>query len=517
MPDPTTFPEEHVSAPATYRRLSLFAVASLVLAVAFTAGGLVAWAWCLRQRAPLLLPIWIQAAPVLAGLLALIALFLIRRAEGTLAGRGVAVWGFWLSVVSGLVYWAYLSATYTAIKLEAEHFVLGWFDKIKAGELAQAFLEAQTPSRRAKIDPSDENKFNDTFKGRPRSRWPEESISKMPLDMFRGNGIVRLVDQCPNVQIKPLDLKEWEYSAGRYQLNRLYQVSNDEGVYLVSVTVAGSEATNEEFQGRQWQILLGPGSDTKTLHAEMTPLGKKLEELRGQSRQFVEQWSGKLPNDLAGAYAETVDPGARAQLELKISLPPLGAILAAPPADGVLSWPMAACRLALDQRRLHIRELLRRSHLVQTDELHAPSDQSRAVALAGVESAFGGPKGGAALMSVKFKEGKSIRHWEYVNNRLRISHDVQLLFAKPGPKGRPMLYPVEATLTAESDPGPGPLESRRAGILWRVARLDLTYAGEMDSAIVLRGKKPPPGLMQQFEGRAEGQTPAEPPGRPKER
>jgi len=86
------FPEEHVVPPVFYRRVSGFAIAGLIVSAVFGLWVAISALVGFRSRSPVLLPIYVQMLPIAGAVLALIAMLLIRRSEGTLAGAKLATW-----------------------------------------------------------------------------------------------------------------------------------------------------------------------------------------------------------------------------------------------------------------------------------------------------------------------------------------------------------------------------------------------------------------------------------------
>jgi hypothetical protein len=524
MADPTTFPEETTSAPVVYRRLSGFAVASLVLAALFAVGLVMAAVLAMGNRTPLLLPVWLQTVPVIGAVLALIALFLIRQSEGTLAGGKAAIWGWWLSVVSGLGYWAYLGATYFAVNQQAERFVVAWFDKVKAGEMGSAFLDSQNPADRASINPKDEKQINDKFLRVAQAASSREGTLQMPMDLFRRNGIVRLAELAGNAtEIKALGVQEWEYKQG-YHVKRLYQVTNEEGTTLVAIKTVGVESKTNEFQGRQWSISLTTESAIRASHP--TPLGLKLEELRSQTRKFVEAWGNKLgKGNIGGALVDTLEPAQRAPFLAADIYRLAGTTFAAGtlPTEGLLGDRLAGClpalsiELAVTMRRSELHELLKRANIIHTDKLQADTPETRAAALAGLDSLMGNLKSGLRFAYMQIKPDRSLKQWQYEHDRFRVVHEAVFGFMPPvGPQSVPMLYRVDGKVTVESDPGAFELNRRYE---WRIVSVDLDRATETNPMAEAAAsgarppRPPPPPGVPGMSGQSPG--PGGPPGRTK--
>src|SRR5207253_10941620 len=79
----SVFPTEPLAPPPVYRRVSGFAIASLILGGLFALVLLIMAAWGLRDQSPVLLPAYLQAMPVAGTGLALTGRILPNRPDGT--------------------------------------------------------------------------------------------------------------------------------------------------------------------------------------------------------------------------------------------------------------------------------------------------------------------------------------------------------------------------------------------------------------------------------------------------
>jgi hypothetical protein len=485
MAEPSTFPEEHVTAPLVYQRISGFAIAGLIVAVAYALSVAVAGYMGVRSQTPILLPMGLQPLPLLAVVLSLVAMFLIRRSEGTLAGLQLAKIGFWLSVVFGLGYWAYYAATYIAVCQQADTFTQRWFDKLKQGKVIPAFVDTQEPARRQKVNAEDEAevllRFNTVG---PR----EMAAGRGPMDRFRDSELVRRVVQAgAETQIQPLGVKEWDYAkSGGYKVQRAYHITTPEGRFDAHITVVGSESRNREFEGRQWFVVSGGPETTGIYHGELSDLGKALLELRSQTRDFIGQWSTKLTLgqlkdaylDVQGATAEgLVEAEAKARQKVVARLAVSLFFTEPGPLANLAFYDILELpsEIQLLTARECYSQLFRQSGILQTDKLVADDPIARGVALKGARRLFAMTGQGAQLGRL-IVEPQSRRPWKVENDRLRLPHDCKAGFEIPG---RPPTFGADVTITVESDPGPvAPARKRQ----WRVVGVEFTHAEDRSKA-----------------------------------
>jgi hypothetical protein len=377
MAKPTTFPEEHVSEPLVYRRISGFAIAGFALALGYALILVVLGARGMYDGSPLLLSAWAQAVPFASAALSGLALLLIARSGGLLAGGRLASIGLWLSIVFGLGYIAYYVATYFAIRQQADVFVERWFTKLEQGKINAAFLDTTDPAIRLRVNPDDEATMEARF-NQPSGRTGQD-IAKGPLDLFRTMDLVRIFTQSGNdVQVTPLGVREWDFKSGGYMLRRGYELTTPEGSFEVQVAVFGKESKNHEYEGREWTIGVRETSLKKT---ELTMLGKQAKHLRPSAAAFIDQWAKKLQaGDLAGAYLDTQPPEKREQLGRTAGNAAIVAAFtaAAAPAFGGPVGGALCTGLALDSELARCKYLpgyldaFHRRKLVNTERLRTP-------------------------------------------------------------------------------------------------------------------------------------------------
>ena len=141
---------------SVYRPISGFAVAGLALSGLYTAlvviSAIMRFFW----------PNYISLLAILGISLSVVALWQIRRAEGTRAGLKVAQWGLWLGLLSGGGYVLYHAVTILAVKMQANRFLMeagedsGFFPRLLEGDINRAYLLTMPSSQRGNVNPDDE-------------------------------------------------------------------------------------------------------------------------------------------------------------------------------------------------------------------------------------------------------------------------------------------------------------------------------------------------------------------------
>jgi hypothetical protein len=494
MAEPTTFPEEHTSAPLIYRRISGFAIAGLAFALFFALYVLVIGGLGLYERTPMLLPPVIEMLAVIGAVLSLIAFWVIRRSEGTLAGMRLAQWGWWVSVVFGLGYAAYYATTYFAVRQQAERFTLRWLNRIGQGKLNDAFVDTLDPATRLNINPEEEEAL------RRRFNQPGSLSARGLLDSFRTSELVHILHQAGGqAQIEPLGVAAWDYKSGSYKVARAYRIQTEEGLLEALITAYGSESRKREFEGRQWHIVWGESARVQRYEPSM--IGQNIAYLRRMAGLFLTDWLRVLSEaNLDAAYLETRPTEQRERLRLEFAGRGLLANLSAAVASQVMP-PSAPLLLAsaLDvelARELYLPEyysLFRRTSILVTDKVQADDPKTRNVVRKSMRALLGAPEEGLRAADPR-AEGSSTSNWKVEAGRLQLPQDAKIAFRMAETPG----FSAEVTVTVECDPGPldHPLEPMR-NLNWRVLSINLRRAEDNSSRVGVSGRPGLPGLQAQ--------------------
>jgi hypothetical protein len=466
-----------------YQPLSLLALAALLLAAVYalviTGLAVVAFA----SGTMMFLGLWSLVFPALAALLAYVARQQIRRSEGILSGMVLTTWALWLSVLFGLGYTAYYVATFLAISWQAERFTRKWFDKLRDGKVAEAFMDTREPAQRKIENPHDAeymfNKYGPGASAGPR---------KGPLSAFQDRDIVWLLEKTrpEEVQIGFVGVKSWEYDKGGYQVVQTYRITRPEGTYDFVVGVKSSEG--KEIEGRQWQVL---AEKLGLADRDLNPLGETLESWRQQSRQFASEWVANKRNqgDCAGAFLDTLPGPERSARRREYAH---GLLLAAFGAGSSAAWPAlalvvepeAACALYLPGFREYAS-----GGQVQTQGFDARK-REQADIIADIKNNFSRRSvvvmrllDGRAHLRISDPDGATV---------VQLLHPLDLAVHPNGFElGQSPKYRCDAFLIVASDPGAVTNERQPR---WRVAGVQL-----------VRGGVPPAGPPQA--GRGGGAPP----------
>lgn len=278
-----------------YQPVSGWAIAGLTAGILFALLVLVSATVALFQGAPVFFPLWIVGAPVLGMILSLIGQRHVENSEGTRAGAPLARWGFRISLVSGLTYFAYFFVTGFAVQNQANAFMMekgddaGFFALLREGgesptQLNAAFLLTIPATARS---------------GRPendvamRMHYDQPSKDGQPgrLMAFREGFFGRILYKqlARDAEITALGVRDWRYEKRGYKVHREYRIKTKEAeLHLLMST--GSTEGETAGQGRKWFVNLNdPQVGEGLLSKKLTPLGEGVKQLRERARDWLDR------------------------------------------------------------------------------------------------------------------------------------------------------------------------------------------------------------------------------------
>ena len=284
-----------VAEPLVYRPVSGLALAGFGLGSLFAILVLLSTLAALVQGAPIFLPFWFYfGMPVLAGFICFLALGRIRNAEDTLAGAALARWGLWLSVLLGVTYIVYTWVTGLALAKQADDFLMinsgedsGFFPRLMNSgkirtDLYQAFLFSLPATSRGGSKAENEERILLQYD------QPGKDGEPGTLSAFSKHPLVLLLSRNPDtITIEPLGLVEWKYDLNSYYVMRNYKITTPELEIEAAIPAQSTEGIGEGEQ-RKWFVPMN--RMPRFTSVKTTALGKKLLELRLNSKAFLEKW-----------------------------------------------------------------------------------------------------------------------------------------------------------------------------------------------------------------------------------
>ena len=262
-----------------YAPISWMAATALFVAGAFAAVLLALVLIAFTANKPLI-EIWLFVFPVLGLVLAFAARRHILNSEGTRTGLRFANWAWWICIVAGLCYAAYIGATEYTIHTDTEKQFVAWADnlkKIEAGKpndpaLASAFYQTLPPPQRA-FSATNTTAMQDRF-GPDFTTFRQNKLLMMIL---RNQGQSELV---------PQGLKQWEQSPGKIVCSLAATLKTPEGEFPMIIPM---EATVEKGK-REWQIKGFDGYVQDSPGTKRTPYGWLVEWLDYTGKMTVDQF-----------------------------------------------------------------------------------------------------------------------------------------------------------------------------------------------------------------------------------
>jgi hypothetical protein len=318
VPSPSVRPE------AEYQPLSGFALAAMIVAGLF---GVILLGLVLVgvfNRRPLD-DGWHLWLAVLGLILASLARIQIRRSEGIRSGMQLANLAWWICLLGGGGYFAYLQANEYSLRIQSGKFMDAWYETLKKGDRAGSFLLTLEAERRRDpslnpADPDLENRLETDFA----HLYPG----------YRGHALLSLFSRNRDaITVTRQGLKSWEYRTAATAVDWSYRILTPEGVSQVSTEVLGSRPKGEK--GIFWRLDLSKGV---TLRIEtMTTFGRMInfEMLNETDRTFL-SWLGTsgLGYKMFG-FERTLPPSEREEFTQQW----LTALAMTPLRNGITTYP----------------------------------------------------------------------------------------------------------------------------------------------------------------------------------
>lgn len=244
-PTPAPSPALPSTADATpYVPIAWSAVAAVAVAGLFAALLLALGVSAFVNKKPLLVE-ELLVLPVVAVVLSFAARRMIRNSEGTRTGENLADAAWWLALVLGLAYAAYLFAISFAVRREAATEVERWIGLVQKGDTEDAFYQTLQPGARQGVARTDKVLI--------RSRFRDELLA------FNGTDLVRLAQRNKGeFTFTPGTVGDWSYKPGTIDCTFNGTVTCPEGRFPVVVPLKGVEgvtsAEGVKSGGRQWMV-----------------------------------------------------------------------------------------------------------------------------------------------------------------------------------------------------------------------------------------------------------------------
>ncbi len=270
LPNPVpALPSTADSAP--YVSISWMAVAASTIAGLFLLILIALGMSAFLSKKPLLLD-ELLILPVVGLVLSFAARRMIRNSEGTRSGEDLANVAWWICLVGGLGYAAYLLGVSFSVRRDAANEADRWVGYVLKGETNRAFIRTREPGRRGNLNPDDTATLLAQFRN--------DFLS------FNQSDLVRLAAR--NVdgksEFSSTGVRDWMYQPGVIKCVYTGVVNCAEGKFPVEVELRGVEA---DAAGRQWSITLpAQGGFLALEKSSRTPYGWLIAELESSGTGF---------------------------------------------------------------------------------------------------------------------------------------------------------------------------------------------------------------------------------------
>ncbi len=307
MADPTSAPTLPSTADTTpYVPVSWMAVGAVTIAGIYVILLLALGGSAFMAKKPLLQP-ELLAFPLIAWILSFAARRVIRNSEGTRTGEGLANAAWWIAVVLGPGYFAYILAIDYSIRRDAKNELVKWVEYIRTDDeinnnMNRAFLRTRDPSQRGTISPEDTKQL----KGRFRDEYTA----------FEQSDLVRLLrrNKGDESSFTPTGVKEWVNRPGGVECIYSGIIKCPEGTFAINVPLRGIEPTSTaEGIGRQWGVVILPTGYIARDKSSLTQYGWLIEALEQSGTAFGKQFIFRVglgPWAVPYAYQAMMKPNA---------------------------------------------------------------------------------------------------------------------------------------------------------------------------------------------------------------
>lgn len=275
MAELTPIPSAQRPAEPGYQPLSGYAVAAVVVAglfavvlVALVVVGLTS------NRTPLTYQV--LALAVAGVVLAVVGRSHIRNSEGTRTGVRLANGAWWVCVLGGAGFGAFLLANEFVLRAESKRKTEAFFEALKAGKEHEAFHDhVLPPELRGRADPGTPE-FETVYTP---AGYPIFGGHRL-LQAFRRNG--------STVQFDHIGSRDVGQEGEGFKATHSYRITVAEGVFVVQLKLVATEAKTGK---PQWHIQAGQGFGiTEPSWEYFSEYGRLVMETEQEAGDFARRW-----------------------------------------------------------------------------------------------------------------------------------------------------------------------------------------------------------------------------------
>lgn len=307
MPDLTPIPSAQRPADPGYQPVAgyvvaaavaagLFAVLLLVLAVSAVRSGRTPFSYEL-----LLLP--------LAGLiLSALGRSQVRNSEGTRTGARLAAGCWWVCVLGGVGFGAYLYANAMAVEYNSAQEADRFFKKLQDGQVEAGYEYLLPPEERGRAGDRDSA-----------TREDYEKAYGHPFVAYRNSDLIRLfVRNGSDVQIERVGAKDIGQESAGFRATHIYRLRCPEGEFNLQLKLIATES--RKGSKAQWYIPGSPTPGAVLTLVKRSEYGQLLADLEREGDRAAVQWMDDVSaRRYVAAYLLTMPEDRRRPLDAALT------------------------------------------------------------------------------------------------------------------------------------------------------------------------------------------------------
>jgi hypothetical protein len=217
------------------------------------------------------------ALPIVGLIFAVIGRSRIRNSEGTRTGMRLANSAWWICVLVGTGFGAYMLANEFVLEQKSARFANRFIEELKKGQKQHAFLYLLPPEEIGKAHPDDPS---EVF---------EAAYTASGFPLFKNHEVVRfIVRNGSSTQVESMGVSEVGQIATGFQATHMFRLTTPEGVHYLRVRLVAAEA--KKGGELQWRIPIDPVPNFSMKAEKITAYGQLVAELEQEADAYSKQW-----------------------------------------------------------------------------------------------------------------------------------------------------------------------------------------------------------------------------------
>jgi hypothetical protein len=274
----TPIPTAQRASDADYQPLAGFAVAAMIVAVLFAVLLIVLLIMSFVSKRPTL-AFEVLVLPVAGLIFAILGRRQILRSEGTRSGLKITNASWWICVLGGGGFLAYVLATSFVLERDATKLSDRFLTMLKTDRINNAFLETLDPSARTGASTDNADAF-------------ETEFGPKGLVHFRNLDVVRVIRRNKDVTWERLGSRDLAQEGGSFSVTQIYRVVCPEGTFEVTMGLSSKESRKGITP--QWQIAGGRNPYIKLTTVQLSHYGQLILEAEQEADTFTKMWLAEL-------------------------------------------------------------------------------------------------------------------------------------------------------------------------------------------------------------------------------